>query len=203
MIAVVNYGLGNLTSIGNMFRKLGREAVITADPAVIRDAEKLLIPGVGHFARGMANLRESGLQTLLNELVLEEKRPVLGICLGAQLMTMHSEEGDADGLQWVDIQTRRFDNARLGGLKVPHMGWSDITVRDDSPLWHNLPPEPRFYHVHSYHFVTDETALVSATAVYGYEFVTAFRKDNIFGTQFHPEKSHKFGMAVLDNFASL
>ena len=83
------------------------------------------------------------------------------------------------------------------------MGWSDITVRDDSPLWHNLPPEPRFYHVHSYHFVTDETALVSATAVYGYEFVTAFRKDNIFGTQFHPEKSHKFGMAVLDNFASL
>jgi len=203
MIAVVNYGLGNLTSIGNMFRRIGREAIITADPEEIRSADKLLIPGVGHFQKGMENLRSSGLQELLNELVLTQGKPVLGICLGAQLMTMHSEEGDADGLQWVELVTRRFDAGRMHGLKIPHMGWSDISIRDKSPLWENLQAEPRFYHVHSYHFVTGDPLLVSATATYGYEFVTAFRKGNIFGTQFHPEKSHKFGMAVLENFAKL
>ena len=203
MTSIVDYGLGNLTSILNMLRYLGIEGVISSDPEVLRRSDRLILPGVGHFRQGMDNLRSTGLQELLNELVLVQKRPVLGICLGAQLMTMHSEEGDVDGLQWVDIQTRRFDSSRLAGLKVPHMGWTDITVRGSNPLWQNLPPEPRFYHVHSFHFVAGEDALVSATAVYGYEFVTAFRKDNIFGTQFHPEKSHKFGMAVLDNFARL
>ncbi|NCU04929.1 MAG: imidazole glycerol phosphate synthase subunit HisH [Chitinophagaceae bacterium] len=203
MIAIINYGLGNLTSILNMCKRVGAEAVITSDEAEIRQAGKLILPGVGHFKKGMDNLHNFGLQALLNEVVLQEKKPVLGICLGAQLMTMHSEEGDVDGLQWINAQTIRFKQEQLQGLKVPHMGWSEIMIKDDNPLWHALPEEPRFYHVHSYHFLFRDLQNVSATVKYGYEFVTAFRAGNIYGTQFHPEKSHKFGMKVLENFTKL
>ena len=186
MIAIINYGLGNLTSIQNMCRRLGIDAVITADPVELRKADKLILPGVGHFKQGMDNLKSSGLQDLLNELVLKEHKPILGICLGAQLMTMHSEEGDVDGLQWVDADTVRFNNDKLNGLKVPHMGWSDIAIKDKNPLLEGLPPEPRFYHVHTYHFEFTDISEVSATATYGYEFACAFHKNNIYGTQFHP-----------------
>lgn len=203
MIAIINYGLGNLTSILNMCKRLGIEAVITADPAVLRTADKLILPGVGHFKKGMDNLRSSGLQPLLDELVLSQHKPILGICLGAQLMTMHSEEGDAEGLKWVDANTVRFRTEALHGLKVPHMGWSDIDFKEDHPLWRGLPDNPRFYHVHTYHFQFSNPAEVSATALYGYEFACAFHKQNIYGTQFHPEKSHKFGMKLLQNFAAL
>ena len=200
MIAIINYGLGNLTSILNMCKRLGIDAVITSDPDELRKADKLILPGVGHFKKGMDNLKTSGLQDLLNELVLKEHKPILGICLGAQLMTMHSQEGDVDGLQWVNANTVRFNTEIVNGLKVPHMGWSDITLQDKNPIWEGLPPEPRFYHVHTYHFVFNDKSEVSATANYGYEFVCAFHKDNIYGTQFHPEKSHKFGMKVMENF---
>jgi glutamine amidotransferase len=203
MLAIINYGLGNLTSIRNMCMRIGVEAEITNDERVIENAARLILPGVGHFKRGMENLHQSGLKRLLDRLVLEERRPILGICLGAQLMTAHSEEGDTDGLGWVDADTIRFRDAGLNGLKVPHMGWREVTITADGPLWADLPEEPRFYFVHSYHFQFRQPAEVTATALYGYEFACAFRKDNIFGTQFHPEKSHKFGMKVLENFASL
>lgn len=203
MIAIINYGLGNLTSILNMCKRLGIEAVITADPAELVAADKLILPGVGHFKKGMDNLRSTGLQTLLNELVLIKHKPILGICLGAQLMTMHSEEGDAEGLKWVDANTIRFRKESMGGLKVPHMGWSDVDFKEDHPVWQGLPANPRFYHVHTYHFQFSDPREVSATAVYGYEFACAFHKQNIYGTQFHPEKSHKFGMKLLQNFATL
>jgi imidazole glycerol-phosphate synthase subunit HisH len=202
MLAIINYGLGNLTSIKNMCRRIGVEAEITNDAGVIEGARKLILPGVGHFKKGMENLHGSGLKQLLDRLVLEEKRPILGICLGAQLMTGHSEEGDIDGLGWVDADTIRFRDEGLNGLKVPHMGWREIAVTDESPLWTDLPEEPRFYFVHSYHFQFRQSSEITATARYGYEFACAFRKDNIFGTQFHPEKSHKFGMKVLENFYS-
>ncbi len=203
MIAIVNYGLGNLTSIQNMFKRLGIEAVITSDFETIKAASKLLLPGVGHFKKGMDNLKGSGLQDLLNEEVLVKKKPILGICLGAQLMTSHSEEGDVDGLNWVSADTIRFRTESVPGLKVPHMGWSDISTKDQNPLWNALPAEPRFYHVHTFHFKMKDQAATSATAHYGYYFVCAFHKDNIYGTQFHPEKSHKFGMKVFENFAKL
>jgi imidazole glycerol-phosphate synthase subunit HisH len=203
MLAIINYGLGNLTSIRNMCMRIGVEAEITHDERVIESAARLILPGVGHFKRGMENLHQSGLKRLLDRLVLEERRPILGICLGAQLMTGHSEEGDTDGLGWVDADTIRFRDAGLNGLKVPHMGWREIAITAEGPLWADLPEDPRFYFVHSYHFQFRQPAEVTATALYGYEFACAFRKDNIFGTQFHPEKSHKFGMKVLENFAAL
>jgi glutamine amidotransferase len=203
MIAIINYGLGNLSSIHNMCRRLAIDATITSDPNVITNASKLLLPGVGHFKRGMENLHNSGLKQLLDELVLEKKKPVLGICLGAQLMTKHSEEGDVEGLGWVDATTVRFDSSRINGLKIPHMGWSEITITDQNPLWSNLPIDPRFYFVHTYHFLFQEKEEVSATCSHSYDFACAFQKENIYGTQFHPEKSHKFGMKVLENFNKL
>ncbi len=203
MIAIINYGLGNLTSIQNMFRRISVDAIITNDPQKIRDASKLLLPGVGHFRKGMANLQDTGLGELLNREVKENGKPILGICLGAQLMTKHSEEGDVDGLGWVDAVTVRFDKDKLNNLPVPHMGWSDIKLTNKCELWENLPVNPRFYFVHAYHFSFEMPEEIVATSMYGYEFACAFKKNNVFGAQFHPEKSHKFGMRVLENFSKL
>lgn len=200
MVAIINYGLGNLTSIKNMCRRLGIEATITNDPEIIRSASKLILPGVGHFKRGMENLHNSGLKALLDELVLVKKKPILGICLGAQLMTKHSEEGNVEGLGWVDAHTVRFDQSKDNSMKVPHMGWSEIATTGGNPLWSDLPEDPRFYFVHTYHFQFTDNTEVSATCHHSYDFVCAFQKENIYGTQFHPEKSHKFGMKVLENF---
>lgn len=203
MTVIINYGLGNLTSILNMYKRLGLPAKITDEPNAIKMADKLILPGVGHFKKGMDNLIKTGLKEVLDTLVLQDKKPILGICLGAQLMTMHSEEGNVDGLQWLPARTVRFDTEKMNGLKVPHMGWSDIQVQDQNPLWQGLPQDPRFYHVHTYHFVFDESNQVSATAKYGYEFACAFQHENIYGVQFHPEKSHKYGMKILQNFFEL
>lgn len=203
MIAIVNYGLGNLTSILNMHKRLGIDAIITEEETEIRNADRLILPGVGHFKKGMDNLNRSGLKDLLDELILEQKKPILGICLGAQLMTRKSEEGNVEGFGWIDADTISFDSRKMNGLKVPHMGWCDINLQDDNPILTQLPDNPRFYHVHSYHFSFVKKEEISATAVYGYEFATAFHKNNIYGTQFHPEKSHQFGMKVLENFSRL
>ncbi len=203
MIAIINYGLGNLTSILNMHKRLGLEAIITSDETAIRNADKLILPGVGHFKKGMDNLQASRLKVLLDQLVLQQKKPILGICLGAQLMTCKSEEGNVEGMGWIDAETVSFDSAKMNGLKVPHMGWSDITVKNGNALLAELPDHPRFYHVHSYHFSFLKEEEISATSVYGYEFATAFHKNNMYGTQFHPEKSHQFGMRILENFSRL
>jgi glutamine amidotransferase len=200
MVAIIDYGVGNLASILNMHRRLGIDAVVTGDAAMIEEADRLLIPGVGHFDTCMQNFSRSGLRSLVERRAFDDNIPVLGICVGAQMMTRGSEEGSEKGLGWVEADTVRF---RLDGLKVPHMGWREITITADNPLWAGLPPEPRFYFVHSYHFQFPQPSEVSATAHYGYDFTCAFRKGNIFGTQFHPEKSHKFGMKVLENFAAV
>lgn len=203
MIAIINYGLGNLTSIRNMFKRIGCDTVITDNKDEIRNASKLLLPGVGHFKKGMSNLNNTGLTELLNEQVKEKGKPILGICLGAQLMTAHSQEGDVDGLGWVNATTIKFDTEKLNGLPVPHMGWADIKARNGHELWNDMPADPRFYFVHNYHFSFDNPELITATATYGYEFACAFHSGNIYGAQFHPEKSHKFGMKVLENFSKL
>ncbi len=200
MLTIINYGLGNLTSILNMCKRLGIDAKISSDKDEISHASKLILPGVGHFKKGMENLHSSGLKNLLDKLIVEEKKPILGICLGAQLMTKHSEEGNVEGLGWVDAKTIRFDESKINGYKVPHMGWSEIKITRPNNLLDDLPFEPRFYFVHLYHFLFDLTEEVTATSNYSYEFACAFQKENIYGTQFHPEKSHKFGMKVIENF---
>ena len=204
MITIIDYGLGNLTSILNMHKRLGLKAQITNDLDVIAAAKKLILPGVGHFDYGMRQLKDSGLEVLLNQKILKEQIPILGICLGAQLMTKSSAEGTNPGLGWIDGKTIRFNfHNQQGHFKIPHMGWSNIEVTKKSPLLNELPEEPRYYFVHSYHFLLNNQETVLTKSSYGYEFVSGFQKDNIYGVQFHPEKSHKFGMKLLENFSTI
>lgn len=204
MIAIVDYGMGNLGSILNMFKKIGARAAITSDHDTIRAADKLVLPGVGAFDTAMRHLHESGLRELLDDVVLVEKKPVIGLCLGMQLLTESSEEGSLPGLGWVAGETRRF---RFGdgdaGLKIPHMGWNSVTAESSKPLVADLFEPSRFYFVHSYHVTLRDPADAAAWTHYGYEFVSMIQRGHIMGTQFHPEKSHKFGMKLLRNFAEL
>jgi glutamine amidotransferase len=201
MITIVDYNMGNLGSIRNMLKKLGVESRITADPHDVARAEKLILPGVGAFDAGMDNLAAvPGLRAALDRRVLEDRVPVLGICLGMQLMAKRSEEGRREGLGWVEAEVLRFQPGEQA-LRVPHMGWNRVTPARSSPLTDELPPEPRFYFVHSYFARCAAEADVLLTTPYGAPFHSAFQRGNVYGVQFHPEKSHKFGMALLANFA--
>jgi imidazole glycerol-phosphate synthase subunit HisH len=200
MITIVDYRMGNLGSISNMLKKIGQEAQITADPALIAKADKLVLPGVGAFDAGMDNLERSGLIPLLNRRVLEDRVPTLGICLGMQLMTRRSEEGAHAGLGWIDAEALCFRPANAA-LKVPHMGWNRVMPARPSALTDELPEEPRFYFVHSFYVRCYDSADVLLTTPFGEPFASAFQHGNVWGVQFHPEKSHKFGMALLRNFA--
>ena len=204
MVLIVDYGVGNLASIANMARKAGTQCVISGDPAAIARAEKLILPGVGAFDRGMANLEERGLIPALTERALERKVPTLGLCLGMQLMGRGSEEGVRPGLGWLDADSMKFKTAAgEGGLKVPHMGWNYIEPAAASPLTANLPPEPRFYFVHSYYLACDHLSDVMCWTRYGDRFASGIHHGNLWGTQFHPEKSHSYGLALLRNFLAL
>ena len=203
MIAVVDVGLCNAGSICNMLKVLGAEAVRTADPELIKKARKLILPGIGAFDAGRRRLDESGLVPLLNRRVMEEGVPVLGICLGMQLMTENSEEGSLPGLGWIGGATRRFSIPPAHNLRVPHMGWNQVAFRSDCDLARHLD-RPRFYFVHSSHVVLrDEENDWAGRATYGYPFVCAFARGNVYGVQFHPEKSHRFGLQLLRNFSEL
>lgn len=203
MIVVVDYGLGNLGSISNMFRKIGVSAQPSGDPSRVAAAERFVLPGVGAFDAGMSSLRASGLIPILEERVLRDGAPLLGICLGLQLLTRSSEEGSERGLGWLAARTVRFrfSSEDHRGLKVPHMGWNRVTA-ERGDAWPSLLGEPRFYFVHSYHVDCDNGSDVMATTTYGYRFPVAIRHGNIVGVQFHPEKSHRYGMAVLRDFAA-
>lgn len=204
MIVVINYEMGNVGSILNMLKKVGAEATVSSDKAVIERATKLILPGVGAFDNGMKNLHRFDLAPLLNRRALEDKIPVLGICLGMQLLFKGSEEGDLPGLGWIDAEVVKFRFDKTdSSLKIPHMGWNTINIRQPSGIFAEMPEEPRFYFVHSYYVRCREEADVLATTHYGSEFTSAVRRDNIMGTQFHPEKSHKFGMKVFRNFVNL
>ncbi|HUW42814.1 MAG TPA: imidazole glycerol phosphate synthase subunit HisH [Thermoplasmata archaeon] len=200
MIAIVDYGMGNLGSIQNMLKKIGAKVTITRDPATIGAADKIILPGVGAFDTAMENLNKLGLAPLLNDLALEKHRPILGICLGMQLMTKRSDEGALPGLGWVDAETVRFEN---GSLRVPHMGWNTVDIKREDPLFKGMYEEPRFYFVHSYFVKCAEDSDVLTSTRYGIDFCSSFVKGNIRGVQYHPEKSHKFGMLLLKNFAEL
>jgi glutamine amidotransferase len=203
MIVIIDYGMGNLLSVLKAFRRIDVQAKISSSPEDIKQAKKLILPGVGHFKRGMENLRELRLIDVLNKKVLEEGTPILGICLGMQLFTKHSEEGDAEGLGWFNANTVRFQLERdARNLRVPHMGWNNIqSSTGNNQLFKGIESSATFYFVHSYHVVCDKAEDVMATTEYGIRFMSAIGRDNISGVQFHPEKSHDTGMKILKNFA--
>ena len=201
MITIVDYGMGNLGSIKNMFKRIGVPTVLAADPEAIEKADKLVLPGVGNFDQAMKRINSSDLREILDRKALVERIPILGICLGMQLLTQSSEEGTLLGLGWIKAATRRFPKTLK--LKVPHMGWNIVSPVRESPISKNLPDEIRFYFVHSFyvHVENEEDSILKAH--YGINFDAAIQHGNIFGAQFHPEKSHKFGMQFLTNFANL
>lgn len=201
MITIVDYGMGNLGSIQNMFRCIGAETEISGDPEQLKRARKLMLPGVGAFDQAMERINTSGIRDILDRRVLEDRVPVLGICLGMQLLTRSSEEGKLKGLGWVKADTKRFPS--LPKLKVPHMGWNNVTPTKDNPLIEGLPDDARFYFVHSYYVSMDDKRESILQTEYGVRFDAALNCGNIYGAQFHPEKSHKFGMKLLSNFADL
>lgn len=202
MIVIIDYGLGNLGSMLNMMKKIGAKAVVSSEYEAIATADKLILPGVGSFDAGMRNLIERDMISALNKRVLEEKVPILGVCLGMQLLSKKSEEGSLRGLGWLDAESVRFKFVEpTSNLKIPHMGWNQLTVCQPHPLFADLETVNRFYFVHSYHVVCANPDNVLATASHESDFSAAVVKENIMGVQFHPEKSHKFGMRLLRNFA--
>ncbi len=198
MVVIVDYGVGNLMAIQNIIRKVGGDSVVSSEPSVIEQASKLILPGVGSFGYCAQQLESRNLIPVLQQEVLQKKKVVLGLCVGAQLMTAGSEESPEKGLGWVNAKTVKF-NTNIVPI-VPHMGWCDVHFKNQLPLSKGFEEGARFYFVHSYHFVFDKPEEVLATAKYGYEFACAFQKDNILGAQFHPEKSHRFGMKLFENF---
>lgn len=201
MIVIIDYGMGNLGSLFNMLKKVGANALISARAEDIDRAAKLILPGVGAFDNAMLKLKHLELIPVLQAKVIEQGTPILGVCLGMQLLTQKSAEGKLPGLGWIAGETVRFNFHGLApDLKIPHMGWNTVQVKKSSPLWLAMDEEPRFYFVHSYHVVCAHPEDVLSETTYGYTFVSSLVRGNIAGMQFHPEKSHKFGMKIFKNF---
>ena len=200
MVAIIDYGLGNLRSVAGAVKKAGYDPLISNKKDVLDSAEKLILPGVGAYGDGMKNLDRLGLVNQLDRLVMREKKPILGICLGSQLMAEHSEEfGRHKGLGWIKGSVVRIDTKDTG-LRVPHVGWNDLIQTKDSVLFEGVPENALFYYVHSFHTVCRDIDMVIGECEYGTRFIAAFHRENIYATQFHPEKSQLYGMKVLKNF---
>lgn len=203
MIIIVDYGMGNLGSVFNMFKKVGAQSKISGDLEEISRAEKLLLPGVGAFDAAMSKINEKGLLPILNQKALTEKIPVLGICLGMQLLTNSSEEGNLKGLGWIKASAKKIQSPANEKIRVPHMGWNVATVSNPSPITKDLPAPSKFYFVHSFSVHVENQSNSMLKTNYGGEFDSGIQNDNIFGVQFHPEKSHKYGMKIFENFWKL
>lgn len=200
-VGVIDYGMGNIGSICKMLRHVGTEPVVSSEPKQLRTADKLILPGVGHFDRAMANLAAAGLIDELKE-VQGRGMPLLGICLGMQLLCRSSEEGTEPGLGFVDAHVRRFDFPADSRIKVPHMGWRELKIAHPSALLTGLDETSRFYFVHSFFVDCADGSDVLARSNYGLDFVAALERDSVRGVQFHPEKSHRFGIRLFQNFVS-
>lgn len=200
LTAIVDYDLGNLRSVEKAVRRVGYDCVITRDWKLLQQVNKLILPGVGNFRQGVANLKKYGLNEILSELVIEQKKPILGICLGMQLMTTFSEEGDCSGLDWIEADTRLF---RLSHHKVPHIGWNTLEINKTRGADFSLGPSDEFYFVHSYYVSCQHEEDVLFSTSYDITFTSGFLRDNIMGVQFHPEKSHLSGLKILKYFLSL
>lgn len=203
MIVVVDYGMGNIGSILNMLRKGGAKAILSSKPEDLLQANRLILPGVGAFDAGMHNLMKLGYMDALNYKVLQERTPILGICLGVQLFTRSSEEGQTSGLGWLDAQTIRFSfENSLEQRKIPHMGWNNLRICKPTPLFPNSELERRFYFVHSYYVKCNNSSDILTRTTYEIEFTSSVCRGNILGVQFHPEKSHRFGLEFFKAFLS-
>ena len=202
-LAIVDYGMGNLNSVKKKLDRLKTTASITSNPKDIIKADKIILVGVGHFAKAMKNIKELNLLDTLNEAVIIKKKPVLGICLGMQLMANDSEEGNSEGLGWLDANVRKMQVDDTLRFKIPHTGWNKITQSKKSRLMKGIPESSEFYFVHSYCLKSNEASNILNETEYCFKFTSAIEKDNIFGVQYHPEKSHDVGEILLKNFISL
>lgn len=202
-ILIIDYGMGNLRSIQRALIECGAKSKISSDANEIIAAKKIILPGVGHFGNAMKNLTSKGLKTALNHAVLENETPILGICLGMQIMGLSSEEGNTEGLGWINARINQFNVDDNLKFKVPHIGWNNATPIDKNPLFKDITKEDLFYFVHSFHAEMIEKTELIANTNYCYDFPSVFGKKNIYGVQFHPEKSHEAGLKMLTNFINL
>lgn len=203
MIVIVDYGMGNLSSVKRKLNRIGIDALISFDNKDIAKADKLIMPGVGHFKKAIENIRNLQLWDTLNEAVLVKKKPILGICLGMQLMANFSEEGNAPGFGWFDAEVVKFQVNDFLIHKIPHTGWNQISKVKESKLMQDIPQLSEFYFVHSFHFKCNNTADILNETEYEYTFTSAVEKENICGVQYHPEKSHDIGEKLLRNFINM
>lgn len=205
MIAIIDYGLGNIKAFANVYKRLNIPHTFATTPDQLKSASKIILPGVGAFDHAMSMLNKSGLRDVLDDVVLEQKKPVLGICVGMQMMANSSEEGEMAGLGWVPGTVKKFnhtDSIIKEKCPLPHMGWNNIIIEKDDALFNNLDVDKRFYFLHSYFFDCDKKQDCIASADYGFKYTCVVQRDNIYGIQCHPEKSHHNGVALLKNFAA-
>ena len=204
MITLIDYGVGNIFAFQNVYKRLDIPTKIAKTFADLIDIEKLILPGVGSFDYAMNQLNNSGMREKLDELVLEKKVPVIGICVGMQMMGNRSDEGKLDGLKWIDAEILKFDEGLIQQrTKLPHMGWNDVSPTEEHPLFIGLEKEAIFYFLHSFYFKCNNSNDSIANSEYGISFSSAVNHNNIYGIQFHPEKSHQYGEKLLHNFAKL
>jgi glutamine amidotransferase len=204
MITIIDYGLGNIQAFRNVYKRLNLATKIAKVDDDLIDVERIILPGVGAFDYAMTLLNSSGMRERLEELVLKKRVPVLGVCVGMQMMGNKSDEGNLDGLKWIDAEILKFDSELIQQrTKLPHMGWNDVFSNSNHPLFKGLDQEAVFYFLHSYYFKSNSEDNIIATSEYGISFPSAVNHENIFGVQFHPEKSHKNGEILLSNFANL
>ncbi len=204
MITIVDYGVGNVQAFANIYKRLGVPAVLARTAEELAPATHVILPGVGAFDWAMTRLEQSGMRSVLDELALRRGRPILGICVGMQMMAKASDEGQVGGLGWFDARVRLFEDTRFSGrTHLPHMGWNDIEPRRQDGLLSELGDPARFYFLHSYYFSPNDSSDLLATADYGGAFACAVQRGNLYGVQFHPEKSHVWGIQLLKNFAAL
>lgn len=204
MIYIIDYGLGNLGAFSNIFKKLNIEARFASKPEDLIEVGKIILPGVGSFDHAMKLLNESGMREKLDELVLGKKIPVLGVCVGMQILGNSSEEGTLPGLGWIDGTVKKFDISTIEyQTKLPHMGWNDIEILKNDSLFFDMGPKSLFYFLHSFYFECNDSSNILAYSNYGGNFCCIVKRENIYGVQFHPEKSHHFGINLLNNFANL
>lgn len=204
MITIIDYGVGNINAFVNVYKRVNIPTKIAKTASDLEGAQKIILPGVGHFDHAMCELIKSGMREKLDELVMIKKVPVIGICVGMQMMANSSEEGNSEGLKWINASVKKFDETKIKQVtRLPHMGWNDVNPSVSNPLFNGLEKDALFYFLHSYYFECNNPADILATSDYGGQFASAAHHENIYGIQFHPEKSHHYGETLLHNFAKL